>query len=139
MSFRKRRILEWTNDSDDEDSDALLKTVNIPHTEVHLGDSGSHSTRTSYLSTSVSPAKPVRISNPEAAESQYYYEGYIDQHEVNLGLDEGHPPDLPHQESDYGDECDDDLDPAYMHHLDDLEPGPPKPKRRPRVCVLWWL
>ena len=137
MSFRKRRILEWTNDSDDEDSDALLKTVNIPHTEVHLGDSGSHSTCTSYLSTSVSPAKPVRISNPEAAKSQYYYEGYIDQHKVNSGLDEGHPPDLPHQESDYGDECDDDLDPAYMHHLDDLEPGPPKPKRRPRVCVLW--
>lgn len=83
----------------------------------------------SYLSTSVLPVKTVRIFIPEATKSQYYHEGYIDQHKINLSLDEDHLLELlSHQENNYGDEYNGDLNPAYMHHLDDLDPGPPKLK-----------
>lgn len=129
---RKRTILEWDNDSDDEDGDTTPRIISIPHTEVNLGDSGRQSTRTSYISTLASPPKQATNSNTQPIESQYYREGYFDQQET--GFDEDHLPDLDLcDESDCDDESDDDLDPAYEQHLDEQEPGPPKPKRRPRV------
>lgn len=127
---RKRTILEWDNDSDDEDGDTTPRIISIPHTEVNLGDSGRQSTRTSYISTLASPPKQATNSNTQPIESQYYREGYFDQQET--GFDEDHLPDLC-DESECDDESDDDLDPAYEQHLDEQEPGPPKPKRRPRV------
>lgn len=124
---RKRRILEWDDGSDTEDIHARPTTTNIPHTEVHLGDSGSRSTQTSFLSAPISPAKTARSSNVQA---QYYYKDYIDQQTH----DEDHLPEpLPAEASDCDEESDDDLDPAYERHLNEQEPGPPKAKRRPRV------
>ena len=57
MARQKCSQLDWNYDSEDEGDNSVQETVRIPHTKVNMGDLGTQSTRTSYLSTPASPAK----------------------------------------------------------------------------------
>ena len=128
MAHRKCSQLDWNYDSEDEGDNFVQETVRIPHTEVNMGDLGTQSTRTSYLSAPASPAKKKTTSSNS---NQHYHEGFLNHEDGNARFDEDSLPDPANI-----DDSDDDLNPAYTHHLADLDSGGPKAKRQPRVHTL---
>ena len=125
MACPKRSQLDWNYDSEDKGDNSVQETVRIPHTKVNMGDLGTQSTRTSYLSAPASPAKKKTTSSNS---NQHYHEGFLTHEDGNTRFDEDDPANI--------DDSDDDLDPAYTHHLADLDSGGPKAKRQPRVHTL---
>ena len=106
----------------------MQETVRIPHIEVNMGDLGTQSTHTSYLPSPASPAeKNTTISNS----NQYYHEGFLNHQDRNTRFDEDDLHDPPNIN-----ESDGDLNPAYIHHLADLDSGGPKVKCQPRMHTL---
>lgn len=127
MARRKCSPLAWDQDSDDDTP--VPQPVRIQHTETSLGDSGGQSTWSSYLSGSASPPKKTTHSTTSTRQD-FYHEGFLDH---PAGDTEYLPNSAPAIATD--DECDDDLDPAYEHHLADLNSDETKVKR-PRVSHL---
>lgn len=112
---RKRRApasFDWKKVSDDNEPQAV-PDIRIQHTHLNLDQSRPPSTRTSYIPSPASPSK--------AGPSNLTYDDF------NWN-EEPAPPEINFDNYPF-------LDPAYVHHLDANEPGPPRRKRTTEVCV----
>ena len=83
MACQKCSQLDWNYDSEDEGDNSVHETVRIPHTKVNMGDLGTQSTRTSYLSAPASPAKKKTTSSNS---NQHYHEGFLNHEDGNTDL-----------------------------------------------------
>lgn len=118
---RKRRArvaaLEWQTVVDDEDenfSQASRPNIRIKHTHVDLDTAGPSSRRTAFIS---GPASPQKRTNDNTSVHEWV--------------------DNPPPGYDLEQPIEEDLDPAYVHHLDDFEIIPRRRKRTVEVCGLY--
>ena len=106
--------MEW--DSDEDEDGAPPWTIRIQHTKVYLGDSGGQSMQNSYLSCPASPSKNCTVT---MTYPQYFHEGFLDHHAAE---EAGYKPDCGNNLT-TDDKSDNDLDPAYKHHLTERDCG----------------
>lgn len=114
MASRKRRSsrkFEWEAVPDDDHSDLPLPKIRIKHTHLNIDDTGS-SSRTSFIPAPSSPTKKGTALGQDLYDSSTWR----DEHKSGLCDETGTM------------DADEELDPAYIHHLDVNEPGPPRRK-----------
>jgi hypothetical protein len=113
---RKRRAplsFDWTPVADSADEPPPLPDVRLRHTHVNLDAAGPSRSRTSYISAPASPSKRAGSS-------------FDDGHDNYNWNPDPAPPEITVENYPF-------LDPAYQHHLDLKEPGPPRRKRTAEV------
>jgi hypothetical protein len=113
--LRKRRApasFDWKRVEDDDEPQPV-PDIRIQHTHLNLDQTRPPSTRISYIPSPASPSK--------AGPSNFTYDDF------NWN-EEPAPPEINFDNYQF-------LDPAYIHHLDANEPGPPRRKRTTEVCV----
>jgi len=105
---RKRRApssFDWTPVLDDTDEPQPLPDIRLRHTQLNLDSAGPSTSRTSYIPA---PASPKKRAGPSVNDN---YDNY------NWNPEPA-PPEINLENYPF-------LDPAYQHHLDLWEPGPP--------------
>lgn len=120
---RKRRMpasFEWQTVPENDDDSLPQPDIHIRHSHLDLDQSGTSSSRTSYLSAPASPSK-------KAGPFNYDYDDYNWNNEP-----------MP-TETDATNHAFHDHDPAYLHFLDVNEPGPPRRPRTVEVSVVIWV
>lgn len=106
--WRAPASFDWQSLPENDSNDIGSNApIRIKHTHLHLDESGCSSSRTSYINA---PASPKKKNNQSDHDKDDFWT-------IDLLND------------------DSELDPAYIHHLDVNEPGPPHRKKTAAVCI----